>query len=386
MFTILQESRRGTRTISTLHDALWLFLVAPLVSAISGTCNAVALTIFGVSKWNNFLIVWPTWVLGDLSSILCYTPCILHFCSLMHQTATWLGYCKTKEETANGHLDSVTHEREYSNHDICVGPLAQGKLQDETTADGISCNKFTTPRKGCDHPRNLVKLKTECEFDEENPPVKDSCSSELESSMANTPHNVEADHWESGCRRFNGHNYSTQIGGHASAGDVQFSSFDHDKKVENMRKEEICQRKERCLTKNQAFNDLLDTSGFSVKTCFMRSMEGMALFVLLIVLSMVIFFNMGVDDSEFVQRLSYLVFPVVIWASFRFNRVGLPLAVVVVTVIASAGTAKHHGPLYRPNYDHALLQVPSWQVHFVTYKWSMLCLDPRNLECGFIDF
>ncbi|GLJ04637.1 hypothetical protein SUGI_0000330 [Cryptomeria japonica] len=382
MHISVQESRRGTGTISTLHDALWLFLVAPLVSAISGTCNAVALTVFGLSKWNNFLIVWPTWVLGDLSSILCYTPCILHLCSLIHQTAIWLGYCKTKEEMPNGHLDGVTHEREYSNHDICVGPLAQGKLQDGTTADGISCNKFTSPKKGCDDPRKLMKLETECEFDEENPPVKESCSSELESSVANIPHNLEANHWASGCWRFNGHKYSTDFGVFASAGDVQFSSFDHDKRAVNMRKKDISQRKECYLTKNQAFNDLLDTSGFSVRTFFMRSMEGMALFVLLIVLSMVIFFNMGVDDSEFVQHLSYLVFPVVIWASFRFNRVGLPLAVVVVTVIASAGTAKHHGPLYRPNYDHALLQVQMFVcvVAMVAITLAAIVHDRKEME------
>ncbi|KAH9326717.1 hypothetical protein KI387_006895, partial [Taxus chinensis] len=50
------ESRRGTNTISTLHDAFWLFLAAPLVSLVSGTCNVVALAAFGLSKLTNFLI------------------------------------------------------------------------------------------------------------------------------------------------------------------------------------------------------------------------------------------------------------------------------------------------------------------------------------------
>lgn len=65
----------------------------------------------------------------------------------------------------------------------------------------------------------------------------------------------------------------------------------------------------------------------------------------------------GVRDTDAVQRLSYLVFPVVIWSSFRFNRIGVPLAVLVVAIIASAGTADHKGPLYRQNNNHSLLQV-----------------------------
>lgn len=65
----------------------------------------------------------------------------------------------------------------------------------------------------------------------------------------------------------------------------------------------------------------------------------------------------GVRDTGAVQRLAYLVFPVVIWSSFRFNRIGVPLAVLVVAIIASAGTADHKGPLYRQNDNHSLLQV-----------------------------
>ncbi|MCO5571650.1 hypothetical protein L7F22_025397, partial [Adiantum nelumboides] len=51
-------------------------------------------------------------------------------------------------------------------------------------------------------------------------------------------------------------------------------------------------------------------------------------------------------------------FLVVIWVSFCFNLVGLPLAVVVVAVIASVGTVNHHGPLYHNgSSDSSLLQV-----------------------------
>ncbi|KAH9327791.1 hypothetical protein KI387_007969, partial [Taxus chinensis] len=379
----VQESRRGTSTISTLHDALWFFLVAPLVSVVSGTCNAVALTVFGLSKWNNFLIVWPTWVLGDLSSILCYTPSVLHLWRLIHQAAIWLGYCQNKQEVANCHLDGVAHEGEESSHDVCVEPLSHRKLQSGTSDDGISFNKCASPRKGYDDYKNLKKQDTGCEFDEENPPIKDSYLFADDSATRNLSHNKKANHLASGRGwRIYGYKHSADFGGNASMGNVQFGSFDSKKKATNLRKNDIYQRKECCLTKGPAFNDLLSTSGFSVRTFLMRSAEGMALFVLLIVLSMVIFFNMGVDDSEFVQRLSYLVFPVVIWASFRFNHVGLPLAVVVVAVIASAGTAKHHGPLYRPNYDHALLQVQMFVcvVAMVAITLAAIVHDRKEME------
>ena len=67
----------------------------------------------------------------------------------------------------------------------------------------------------------------------------------------------------------------------------------------------------------------------------MRATESITLFVLLTVLSLAIFFNMGVSNGEFFQLLSYLVFPIVILTSFLFNLVGFPLGVVVVVVIVS---------------------------------------------------
>jgi hypothetical protein len=101
------------------------------------------------------------------------------------------------------------------------------------------------------------------------------------------------------------------------------------------------------------------SSGFSIRKFVIRFSECVTLFLLLIGLCMFIFFNLGVPhNNEFVQHLSYLVFPMVIWASFRFNRIGLPLSVVVVAIMASAGTAKHRGPLYHDdNSDNSLLQV-----------------------------
>ncbi|KAH7445662.1 hypothetical protein KP509_01G019100 [Ceratopteris richardii] len=105
-------------------------------------------------------------------------------------------------------------------------------------------------------------------------------------------------------------------------------------------------------------HDATEISDFPIKAFLMQLAECVLLFVILVCLSLVIFFDFGVSKNQFIQHLSYLVFPVVIWASFRFNRVGLPLAVVVVSLIASAGTAKHHGPLYHgDSKDRSLLQV-----------------------------
>lgn len=80
----LQEDKKGALTVDTLHDAMWLFIVVPLVSFICGSCSAFFLCVFNLSDWDKLLIVWPTWVLGDLSAILCVAPCILHLWNILH--------------------------------------------------------------------------------------------------------------------------------------------------------------------------------------------------------------------------------------------------------------------------------------------------------------
>lgn len=375
----VQESRRGTSTVDTLHDALWLFLVAPLVSSAAGTCNAVALTVFGLSKWNRFLIVWPTWVLGDLSSILCYTPCILHLWNLFYQVAIQLGYCKSKQGTVNSHFDGVELNREQSGCGTFDEPLSPG-----TCDSGIYFNRCFSPSQGgCDDTRNLKKQGGEFEFDNKNSQDKDFCLCGHESPSVKLSRHTEVNHLARGwCWTLHRHKLSPVSGGSSSAGDVQCVSLECNKTVINMAKDGTYQMEECRTTKCQTFTDLFNSGDFSFRTFLMRAAEGIALFVLLTVLSLVIFFNMGVADSEFVQRLSYLVFPVVIWASFRFNRVGLPLAVVVVAVIASAGTAKHHGPLYRPNSDHALLQVQMFVcvVAMVAITLAAIVHDRKQME------
>lgn len=81
---VLQEVKKGALTVDTLHDAMWLFVVVPFVSFVCGTCNSFSLCIFNLAHWNQFFDIWPTWVLGDLSAILCVTPCILHLWNILH--------------------------------------------------------------------------------------------------------------------------------------------------------------------------------------------------------------------------------------------------------------------------------------------------------------
>eukprot|EP01018_Ginkgo_biloba_P021059 Gb_14276 [translate_table: standard] len=379
----IQESRRGTSTVDTLHDALWLFLVAPLVSSAAGTCNAVALTVFGLSKWNRFLIVWPTWVLGDLSSILCYTPCVLHLWNLVYQVTKWLGYGKNKHNRVNGHIGGVAIAREHSSFDMTANLESQAKSQNGSSENSISFNRCTYAEGVCPDSGHFETQGRKSEFDEENPPDKEIFSAEhnspAENSSLHTTENCLVRDW---CRRLYVNNLFPGSGRHSSSGHVPCGCLEHNKKGSNMAKNDMDRSKECHSMKGPTLNDVIKSGDLSVRTFVMRAAEGIALFVLLAVLSLVIFFNMGVDDSEFVQRLSYLVFPVVIWASFRFNRVGLPLAVVVVAVIASAGTAKHHGPLYRPNDDHALLQVQMFVcvVAMVAITLAAIVHDRKQME------
>lgn len=81
---MVQESKKGALTVDTLHDAMWLFIVVPFVSFICGSCNAFSLCIFNLVHWDRLLLVWPSWVLGDLSAILCVAPCVLHLWNILH--------------------------------------------------------------------------------------------------------------------------------------------------------------------------------------------------------------------------------------------------------------------------------------------------------------
>ena len=145
------------------------------------------------------------------------------------------------------------------------------------------------------------------------------------------------------------HKVSPNSGGIFSAGDVQCVSLEGNKTIINMEKDGTYQSKECWWTKHTTFTDLFNSNDFSFRTFLMRATESITLFVLLTVLSLAIFFNMGVSNGEFFQLLSYLVFPIVILTSFLFNIVGFPLGVVVVVVIVSVWNTEHHGRLYQPN-------------------------------------
>eukprot|EP00271_Cylindrocystis_brebissonii_P012863 TRINITY_DN3237_c0_g1_i3.p1 TRINITY_DN3237_c0_g1~~TRINITY_DN3237_c0_g1_i3.p1 ORF type:complete len:1192 (+),score=184.85 TRINITY_DN3237_c0_g1_i3:839-4414(+) len=84
-------------------------------------------------------------------------------------------------------------------------------------------------------------------------------------------------------------------------------------------------------------------------------LEAGTLFVTLVVLCMVIFG--GTIATRYVVSLPYMVMPVIIWAAFRFHRRGLPIAILVVTCIATWGACQKLGPFHRPELNQALLQV-----------------------------
>lgn len=113
---VLQEVKKGALTVDTLHDAMWLFVVVPFVSFVCGTCNSFSLCIFDLAHWNQFFDIWPTWVLGDLSAILCVTPCILHLWNILHpdllpiwgqtQQSRIPGNASQADDDSQPHIDS----------------------------------------------------------------------------------------------------------------------------------------------------------------------------------------------------------------------------------------------------------------------------------------
>ncbi|XP_024545544.1 uncharacterized protein LOC9644652 [Selaginella moellendorffii] len=303
----VQEARKGARTVDTLHDALWFFSVAPFVSFVFGTGNALSLSVFGLAEWSEFLEIWPTWVLGDLSAILCYTPCVLHLWNLFVPGTSPIHWGRSRSY-ASQFWKMYGSKRFQESHQHSIQIPDEGGDRETKAAE----------RRGVTG--KLLDLLR----------IKDKLVDDGNITTATT-----------------------------SANDARISSVTSE--MESAPPESYLRLRSLSTTsKPQPLPSLILSrapDARSIRKCIVRTGECIALFVLLIVLSLVIFFNFGVGDLSFVQRLSYLVFPVVIWASFRFNRIGLPLAVLVVAVIASAGTAKHRGPLYRKNNNHSLLQV-----------------------------
>ncbi|MCO5590677.1 hypothetical protein L7F22_044651 [Adiantum nelumboides] len=318
------EPKSGVFTVDAFHDALWLFAVAPATAFISGTGNALLLSLSNLVSWGHFAEVWPTWVLGDLAAILCYTPCLLHIW-------TFLLDLRIFYESRNKRLKAGLQVNQAQPFIVKAKQVySSAAPYKQTSAADL---QLSMPMGDCSHERfsteDYVALNIMC-----LPGLmKICCCNHKLTSQAN----------------------AVCTGGCAAENQTHNS-------IENPCNHGHKTHIDKCLamprTNFENDSNAIDLSDISVRKFLMWLAECVILFIILICLSLVIFFDFGVSGNQFIQHLSYLVFPVVIWASFRFNRVGLPLAVVVVTLIASAGTAKHHGPLYHSeSKDRSLLQV-----------------------------
>lgn len=332
-----QEARAGNLTIDTFHDALWLFIVAPITAFLAGTGNSLVLFLSNISKWKHFMRIWPTWVLGDLSAILCYMPCILHVWNLFHEdfnTFCWgrskhmkaclaaqrRRFCNSTRLQANCHVKSS------------VFTSSSNQVDEQTSTVDI---KVAISEEGCSNDKSLAEDHVSLHIVSSSKPIGSCCCTCK--SQKHVPNS--------------GTTFPDTIGSLGCDGERSGRVQPWNLQLEG---DLVPTSTTKAITKHC----LWETPYFSIQKFVMRLVECVVLFVLLIGLCLFIFFNLGVKSNRFVQHLSYLVFPVVIWASFRFNRVGLPLAVVVVAVIASAGTANHHGPLYHAaSNDSSLLQV-----------------------------
>ncbi|KAH7424053.1 hypothetical protein KP509_12G087400 [Ceratopteris richardii] len=330
-------------------------MVAPITTFFAGTGNALVLTLSKVSKWNQFMKIWPTWVLGDLSAILCYMPCILHVWNLFHEDFNMFCWGRSKEMKA------------------CLA--IQRRLQNAIslqTSHHFEPSMFTPSRRSVED-SSSVDIKVAIS-EERNPTEKsmaDHVSLHIVSSSQLLGSCCCKHKAQSQKRNFQPDKFAESANGNNG----EQSSW--------IRPWNTHFRRASVPSVVAARQQLWEAPYFSVQKFLMRLAECAVLFVLLIGLCLFIFFNIGVPPNKFVQHLSYLVFPIVIWASFRFNRVGLPLAVVVVAIIASAGTANHHGPLYHNDgSDSSLLQVQMFVsvVAMVAITLAAIVHDRKQME------
>ncbi|KAI5081858.1 hypothetical protein GOP47_0001601 [Adiantum capillus-veneris] len=356
-----QDARDGNLSIDTFHDALWLFIVAPVTTFLAGTGNALVLTLSKVSKWNQFMKVWPTWVLGDLSAILCYVPCILHVWNLFHEDLHMFCWGRSKQMKA------------------CLA--AKRKLRNPTSLQTnchVESSLYTSSSVSREH-SSTVDIKVA--ISEEGGSTENSLKADHVSL------HIVSSRTQLGkcCCKCKGEKHKRHAG--ANIADVKSAHGYDGERSGRVQPWNLHLEKDLVPSTNSIMiprEQLWEAPDFSIQKFLMRLAECVVLFVLLISLCLFIFFNVGIPPTnKFVQHLSYLVFPVVIWASFRFNRVGLPLAVVVVAVIASAGTANHHGPLYHEGgSDSSLLQVQMFVsvVAMVAITLAAIVHDRKQME------
>ena len=152
--------RKGASTVDTLHDAMWFFIVVPFVTLVSGTCNALSLCIFDLAHWNQFLDIWPTWVLGDLSAILCFTPCILHLWNDLHSDLLPIWGSSRKH---GGPVDSTQSEGNSQQHrDFEDGAVALDILEEKVTLSSMHSGVALLPLENAGY-QNLACMGLEIE-------------------------------------------------------------------------------------------------------------------------------------------------------------------------------------------------------------------------------
>ncbi|KAL2621373.1 hypothetical protein R1flu_001578 [Riccia fluitans] len=404
----VKEVRKGSHSIDTLHDVMWLFIAAPLSSFLFGTGNALAITTFKLAEWHQFLDIWPTWVLGDLAAILCFTPCILHFSQLFEKdkkplweqihSGRWTcpaaaenGLTPPPSDGPRDPLESLDESRD---------SLNAGGLKDESVhgrellvkAPETGYTKLTVLQNHVDHDEHcLSKLAA-------------SASPDLENGGANLINTYgrystkRPDFLQKVLVSFE-KKRSAWLGRRATSGRNGFLVQNGPSFKSSVMRKDGFDSSDRSLAASGRFSTANDPSSLSelqphaplldkkpmacsIRKYILKTAEFCAFFMVLIILSLVIFFNVGIRDTSLVQRLSYLVYPVVIWASFRFNRLGLPLAILVIASIASAGTAHRKGPLYRKNDNHSLLQVQMYVcvLSMVAMTLAAIVHDRKRME------
>eukprot|EP00250_Pteridium_aquilinum_P006133 c16109_g1_i1 orf=1-2469(-) len=356
-----QDAREGTSTIDTVHDVLWLFIVVPITTVVAGTGNALVLSLSKISTWSYFMQIWPTWVLGDLSAILCYTPCILHVWKLFQEDFN--KFCWGRSKPSKGCSPFTTNAL-----------FASRNLQESRSCDrSVSIKCFSA--NGVQNSRSCKPAATSLNGDKKSNKNQSGLGKNtidieitLPEDLASTRVSIKDSFVSRRGICFNKfmNNCCSQCKIERRVADTQrqmyiaksknvyTDSWYYQSEIESQDTESVIMP-----DANNTY-EAMSWGGpdFSIRMFLLRLFEFVALFVLLIGMSLFIFFSLGSTKNQFVKHLSYLVFPVVIWASFRFNRVGLPLSVVVVAIIASGGTAKHLGPLYhKDNNDNSLLQV-----------------------------
>lgn len=380
------------------------------MSSLCGSVSAVLLGAMSYLPWDSFVEVWPTWVFGDLTAFLCFTPCILHFYNLLHSEvlqACRHGFQKHSRNLKHAHsaerftlkdLDRNGSPHRNGLHcDACecegfersqvgafmnedgstyetvqtgrwdpgsTSPFPRGRWGPGSTSPcyyGRSSGEQRIRSKSepgntspIDFPRRSVDegsvLNSECRLTQNQcePATHETCGLCGLFCYRKVRPSLEASCHSS---RLPSYQASPLVG---PAQQMYMDKAAFPRELDNHVAIDIA-KLHRDLDDDSYLEQSVDWS--LIKQCLSKVGEFFLLCGFTISLSLVIFFNLGVSNTNFMQRLSYLLFPVVIWGAFRSNRSGLPLSILLVAIIASAGTAKHKGPLYRLNDNHSLLQV-----------------------------